>query len=109
METVIIAIPALVSLTLTGALLVVVRRPDQRQGGMKDILETLVDPRVAEMRAEMNLTSIPPNIRPVSSPIASTFPSVPPGNLIWHLSSPDGHSSPGKHRGPASSSLVAVI
>ena len=39
METVIIEILALVSLTLSGALLVVVRRPDQRQGGMKDILE----------------------------------------------------------------------
>jgi DNA recombination protein RmuC len=57
METVIIAILALVSLALIAALLVVVRRPDQRQGGMKDILETLVDPRVAEMRSEMNKVS----------------------------------------------------
>ncbi len=57
METTIIAILALVSLALTGALLLAVRRPDQGQGGMKDILETLVDPRVAEMRAEMNKVS----------------------------------------------------
>ena len=57
METVIIAILALVSLALTGALLAAVRRPGQRQDGMKDILETLVDPRVAEMRAEMNKVS----------------------------------------------------
>ena len=57
METVIIAILALVSLALTGALLAVIRRPNQRQDGMKDILETLVDPRVAEMRAEMNKVS----------------------------------------------------
>ena len=57
METIIIGILALVSLALTGALLVAVRRPNQRPGGIKDILETLVDPRVAEMRAEMNKVS----------------------------------------------------
>ena len=57
MEIAIIAILALVSLALTGALLAVVRRPGQRQDGMRDVLETLVDPRVAEMRAEMNKVS----------------------------------------------------
>ena len=57
METIIIGILALVSLALTGALLVAGRRPNQRPGGIKDILETLVDPRVAEMRAEMNKVS----------------------------------------------------
>lgn len=57
MELVIIAILAVVSLVLAGALLSAFRRPSQQQDSMKSILETLVDPRVAEMRTEMNKVS----------------------------------------------------
>ena len=57
METLIIAVLAILSLALAGALIVALRRPGERQGSIKDILETLVDPRVAEMRAEMNKVS----------------------------------------------------
>lgn len=57
MELVIIAILAVVSLVLAGALMAAFRRPDQQQDNMKSILETLVDPRVAEMRIEMSKVS----------------------------------------------------
>ena len=58
MESLIIALLALVSLALTGALLAaVVRRPKHEQTDMKDILETLMDPRVAAMRSHMDKVS----------------------------------------------------
>ena len=57
MELVVIAILAVVSLVLVIALIAASRRPGQQQDGMRSILETLVDPRVAEMRNEMNKVS----------------------------------------------------
>lgn len=58
MESLIIALLALVSLALTGALLAaVVRRPKHEQTNMKDILETLMDPRMAAMRSQMDKVS----------------------------------------------------
>ena len=57
MENLIIAVLAILSLALAGALIVALRRPAERQDSVKDILETLVDPRVAEMRTEMNKVS----------------------------------------------------
>ena len=57
METVIIGILAILTVGLTGALLLALRRTDGRQDTVKDILETLVDPRVAEMRTEMTKVS----------------------------------------------------
>ena len=57
MELVVIAILAVVSLVLAIALMAVSRRPAQQQDGMRSILETLVDPRVAEMRGEMSKVS----------------------------------------------------
>ena len=57
METLIIAVLAILSLALAGALIFALRRPGDRQDSVKDILETLVDPRVAEMRTEMNKVS----------------------------------------------------
>ena len=57
MELVIIGILAVVSLVLAGAMMAALRRPGQQQDSVKSILETLVDPRVAEMRAEMSKVS----------------------------------------------------
>ena len=57
METVIIGVLAVLSVGLTGALLLAMRRPDGQQDTVKTILETLVDPRVAEMRTEMTKVS----------------------------------------------------
>ncbi len=57
MELAIIAILAVVSLVLASALVASFRRPGQQQDSVKSILETLVDPRVAEMRTEMNKVS----------------------------------------------------
>ncbi len=57
MEIVVIAILAVVSLVLASALVAALRRPSQQQDSVKSILETLVDPRVAEMRTEMNKVS----------------------------------------------------
>lgn len=57
MELVVIAILAVVSLVLAGAMMAALRRPGQQQDSVKSILETLVDPRVAEMRTEMSKVS----------------------------------------------------
>ena len=57
METLIVAVLAILSLALAGTLIVAIRRPGERQDSVKDILETLVDPRVSEMRTEMNKVS----------------------------------------------------
>ena len=54
METFIIAVLAVLALALAGALVASLRRTGERQGGVKEALETLFDPRVAEMRAEMD-------------------------------------------------------
>ena len=57
METLIIAVLAILSLALAAALIFALRKPGDRQDSVKDILETLVDPRVAEMKTEMNKVS----------------------------------------------------
>lgn len=57
METVIIGVLVLLCVGLTIALLLALRRTDGQQNTVKDILETLVDPRVAEMRTEMTKVS----------------------------------------------------
>ena len=57
MEPLIIGIVAAVTLVLCGVLVAAFRRPSQRQDSMKDVLEKLVDPRVAEMRTEIDKVS----------------------------------------------------
>ncbi len=54
MELLIIAVLAVLSLALASGVVGVLRRPEGRQDRVKDVLETLVDPRVAEIRTEMN-------------------------------------------------------
>ena len=48
---------ALLSLALAAAVVVAIRRPGERRDRVEDILETYVDPRVAEIRSEMNKVS----------------------------------------------------
>ncbi|PKB78668.1 MAG: hypothetical protein BZY88_17250 [SAR202 cluster bacterium Io17-Chloro-G9] len=57
METLIIAVMATLTLVLAGALIVALLRPGGEQGRVKDLLETLVNPRVAEIKSEMNKVS----------------------------------------------------
>lgn len=57
MEILIITILAILALVLTGILIAVLRRPGGEQGRVRNLLETLIDPRVAEMKSEMNKVS----------------------------------------------------
>ena len=57
METLIIVVLAILSLALASAVVVAIRRPGDRQDRVKDVLETFVDPRVAEIRTELNKVS----------------------------------------------------
>ena len=57
MEMLIIAVLAILSLALGAAVVVALRSPGERQGSVKEVFETLFDPRVAEMKAEMDKVS----------------------------------------------------
>ena len=57
MEIVVIVILAILCLVLTAAVFVAIRRPADRQDRVKDVLQNLMDPQVAEMKTEMNKVS----------------------------------------------------